>query len=118
MPVYVNMLVWPVYGWADGPWWHSPFGTTCRHRTGDHILGRDVRPDPRLQSPSGSHHGRFRQGCSSTRDLQGPTPCVLRVQAERGHDRLTANSSEGNRGRNRSTPMFDNVLCQTFPLFG
>ena len=26
VPVYVNMLVWPVYGWADGPWWHSVFG--------------------------------------------------------------------------------------------
>ena len=28
VPVYVNMLVWPVYGWADGPWWHSVFGAT------------------------------------------------------------------------------------------
>jgi len=29
VPVYVNMLVWPVYGWADGPWWHSVFGATA-----------------------------------------------------------------------------------------
>ncbi len=28
VPIYVNMLVWPVYGWADGPWWHSVFGAT------------------------------------------------------------------------------------------
>lgn len=25
--VYVNVFVWPVFGWADAPWYHAPFGT-------------------------------------------------------------------------------------------
>ena len=25
-PVYVNVFVWPVYGWADAPWYHGPWG--------------------------------------------------------------------------------------------
>jgi hypothetical protein len=24
--VYVNVFVWPVFGWADAPWYHAPFG--------------------------------------------------------------------------------------------
>ncbi len=26
MPLYVNLLVWPVFGWADGPWWGGVWG--------------------------------------------------------------------------------------------
>jgi hypothetical protein len=26
-PVYVNLFVHPVYGWADGPWFNSAGGT-------------------------------------------------------------------------------------------
>ena len=26
MPMYVNLLVWPVFGWADGPWWGAVWG--------------------------------------------------------------------------------------------
>ncbi len=29
-PVYVNVYVWPVWGWADGPWYHSIWGATSR----------------------------------------------------------------------------------------
>ena len=31
--VYVNVFVWPVFGWADAPWYHAPFGrlqSPCR----------------------------------------------------------------------------------------
>ena len=30
MPLYVNLLVWPVFGWADGPWWGAVWGARCR----------------------------------------------------------------------------------------
>ena len=23
VPVYVNLYMWPIFGWSDGPWWHS-----------------------------------------------------------------------------------------------
>lgn len=31
-PVYVNLYVWPVYGWADGPWFNSVFGALFKWR--------------------------------------------------------------------------------------
>ena len=26
MPIYVNLFVWPVFGWGDGPWWGGIMG--------------------------------------------------------------------------------------------
>jgi hypothetical protein len=32
-PVYVNLFVHPVYGWADGPWFNSAGGMYLRRTT-------------------------------------------------------------------------------------